>query len=86
MDAIAFALLAVAALLTMAFKSLVSPTLLALAMTHLLQLSGSMQVRRLYPTCVMHRHHCKRPRLLGLEGTCSRRVCTIILRASCRSS
>jgi ABC-type multidrug transport system fused ATPase/permease subunit len=43
MDMIAFGVLAVAAVLTMAFKSLVDPTLLALAMTQLLQLSGSMQ-------------------------------------------
>jgi hypothetical protein len=45
MDIIAFGLLAAAAILTMAAKSLISPALLALAMTHLLQLSGSMQVR-----------------------------------------
>jgi ABC-type multidrug transport system fused ATPase/permease subunit len=45
MDIIAFALLAAAAVLTMAAKDLVSPGLLALAMTQILQLSGSMQVR-----------------------------------------
>jgi ABC-type multidrug transport system fused ATPase/permease subunit len=43
MDAIAFALLATAALASMAAKSVVTSTLLALALTHLLQLSGSMQ-------------------------------------------
>ena len=43
MDMIAFGLLASAAVLVMAFKGLTGPPLLALAMTHLLQLSGSMQ-------------------------------------------
>jgi ABC-type multidrug transport system fused ATPase/permease subunit len=43
MDMIAFGLLATAAVLTMACKSFIRPGLLALAMTHLLQLSGSMQ-------------------------------------------
>jgi ABC-type multidrug transport system fused ATPase/permease subunit len=43
MDMIAFGLLATAAILTMACKSFIEPALLGLAMTHLLQLSGSMQ-------------------------------------------
>jgi hypothetical protein len=45
MDAIAFVLVAVAVIVAMAAKTLMSASLLALALTHLLQLSGSMQVR-----------------------------------------
>lgn len=47
MDAIALVLLAVSVIVAMAAKSLMSASLLALALTHLLQLSGSMQVRLL---------------------------------------
>lgn len=43
MDMIAVALLSSAAILAVAFKRLADPPLLALALTHLLQLSGSMQ-------------------------------------------
>ena len=49
MDAIALVLLAVSVLVAMAAKSLMSASLLALALTHLLQLSGSMQVRPSVP-------------------------------------
>lgn len=45
MDAIALVLLAVSVIVAMAAKTLMSASLLALALTHLLQLSGSMQVR-----------------------------------------
>lgn len=45
MDVIALVLLAVSVIVAMAAKSLMSASLLALALTHLLQLSGSMQVR-----------------------------------------
>lgn len=43
MDLIALALLVAATLFSMAFRRIVSPALLALALTQLLQLSGSMQ-------------------------------------------
>ena len=70
MDAIAFAVLAAAALLTMAAKDLVAPPLLALALTQLLQLSGTMQARRrqAWP-------------LLG--GLCSTDACSALRHAPC---
>lgn len=43
MDSVAVSLLTTATIFTMAFKDRVSASLLALALTHLLQLSGSMQ-------------------------------------------
>jgi hypothetical protein len=64
MDMIAFGLLASAAILTMACKSFIEPSLLALAMTHLLQLSGSMQwaVRQ---TAEAENHMTSVERILG---------------------
>ena len=64
MDMIAFGLLATASILTMACKSFIEPALLALAMTHLLQLSGSMQwaVRQ---TAEAENHMTSVERILG---------------------
>eukprot|EP00892_Ulva_mutabilis_P006809 jgi/Ulvmu1/44/UM001_0047.1 len=67
MDAIALTLLATAAIFSMAFKSLVSASLLALSLTHLLQLSGSMQwaVRQ---TAEAENHMTAVERMLGYCG------------------
>jgi len=67
MDLIALVLLATATLFTMAFKSIISANLLALALTHLLQLSGSMQwaVRQ---TAEAENHMTAVERILGYCG------------------
>lgn len=75
MDSIAVILLSTATIFTMTFKSIISAGLLALALTHLLQLSGSMQwaVRQ---TAEAENHMTAVERMLGYCGLEQERAAT----------